>query len=69
MTGNHPDAVLTNVHCTTCGNQFTTRSARAELVIDVCAKCHPAYIGVEREIARGSRTERFERRRARAATT
>lgn len=69
MTGKHPDVVLTNVRCTTCGNEFTTRSARAELVIDVCAECHPVYTGVEREIAPGSRVERFERRRARAATT
>ena len=69
MNGKQPDVVLTTVRCTTCGTEFTTRSARAELVIDVCANCHPAYTGVEREIARGSRIERFERRRAHAATT
>jgi large subunit ribosomal protein L31 len=68
VKGKHPDLVLTNVRCTTCGNEFTTRSARAELVLDVCANCHPAYTGVERALVRGSRSERFERRRARAAT-
>jgi large subunit ribosomal protein L31 len=68
VNGKDPDVVLTTVRCTTCGNEFTTRSARAELVIDVCSNCHPAYTGVEREVARGGRVERFERRRAHAAT-
>ena len=69
MTVKHPDLVTTNVRCNTCGNAFTVRSAHAELVLDVCAECHPAYTGVERETVRGSRVERFELRRARAATT
>jgi large subunit ribosomal protein L31 len=69
VNGKDPDVVLTTVRCTTCGNEFTTRSARAELVIDVCSNCHPAYTGLEREVARGGRVERFERRRAHAATT
>jgi large subunit ribosomal protein L31 len=68
VNGKDRDVVLTTVRCTTCGNEFTTRSARAELVIDVCSNCHPAYTGVEREVARGGRVERFERRRARATT-
>jgi large subunit ribosomal protein L31 len=68
MQGTHPEFETTTVRCTTCGNEFTTRSSVAELVVDVCSSCHPAYTGIEREIARGSRVERFERRRARAAT-
>ncbi len=68
MKGKHPEWVVTNVRCTTCGNEFTTRSSHVDLVVDVCSSCHPAYTGIEREIARGSRIERFERRRARAAT-
>jgi ribosomal protein L31 len=46
-----------------------TRSVHAELVLDVCANCHPAFTGAERPVASGSRIERFERRRLRAATT
>jgi ribosomal protein L31 len=37
-------------------------------VLDVCANCHPAYTGIEREVVRGNRIDRFERRRARAVT-
>lgn len=68
MKTNQPELVVTNVRCSTCGNEFTTRSSTVELVLDVCSNCHPAYTGLEREIARGTRVERFERRRARAAT-
>jgi large subunit ribosomal protein L31 len=67
MTTTHPELHMTNVRCTTCGNEFTTRSTRPELVVDVCSDCHPAYTGIAREVVRGSRIERFERRRNRAA--
>ncbi len=60
----HPDLVHASVRCSTCGNAFTTRSTRSEIVVDVCSSCHPAYTGIERAVARGGRIERFERRRA-----
>jgi large subunit ribosomal protein L31 len=56
---------MTSVRCGTCGNEFTIRSTLGELVVDVCSNCHPAYTGIERAVAHGSRIERFERRRAR----
>jgi len=59
----HPELTLTSVRCTTCGNTFTTRSTRSELIVDTCSSCHPAYTGVERAAFSGSRIERFERRR------
>ena len=64
MRGTHPEVTLASVRCSTCGNEFTTRSTRSEMVVDVCSNCHPAYTGIERAVARGSRIERFERRRA-----
>jgi large subunit ribosomal protein L31 len=67
MKRRHPELALTAVRCVACGNEFTTRSTRSELTLDVCSNCHPAYTGVERAVATGSRVERFERRRARAA--
>jgi large subunit ribosomal protein L31 len=59
----HAELMLTAVRCTSCGNEFTTRSDRSELVVEVCSNCHPAYTGVERAPLSGSRIERFERRR------
>ena len=63
MKGTHPELVMTTVRCNTCGNEFTTRSSRTELVLDVCSSCHPAYTGVTRVPVQGSRVERFQRRR------
>jgi large subunit ribosomal protein L31 len=66
MKGKHPETRMTSVRCSTCGNEFTTRSTRAELVVEVCSNCHPVFTGVERAVGTGSRIDRFERRRARA---
>ncbi|MGH3111266.1 MAG: 50S ribosomal protein L31 [Gaiellaceae bacterium] len=68
MRRRHPELALTNVRCSACGNEFTTRSTRSELTLDVCSSCHPAYTGIERAVVTGGRVERFERRRARAQT-
>jgi large subunit ribosomal protein L31 len=64
MKGKHPEQMLTSVRCGTCRNEFTTRSSRGEMVVDVCSNCHPAHTGVERAVAHSDRIERFERRRA-----
>jgi large subunit ribosomal protein L31 len=66
VKGKHPEMTITSVRCSTCGNEFTTRSTTDALTIDVCSACHPAYTGAERTVASGSRIERFERRRARS---
>lgn len=68
MKGKHPELVIADVRCTSCGNEFKTRTSAAEIALDVCSSCHPAYTGVERVAVRGSRIERFERRHARATT-
>jgi large subunit ribosomal protein L31 len=59
----HPELVRATVRCSTCGNEFTTRSTQAELLVDVCSNCHPAYTGAERAVRRSTRIERFERKR------
>ena len=65
LTSIHPELTLTTVRCA-CGNTFTTRSTRSEIVVETCSNCHPAYTGVERAAPSGSRIERFERRLAAA---
>jgi large subunit ribosomal protein L31 len=66
VKGKHPERALASVRCSTCGTEFTLRSTRPQIVVDVCSTCHPAYTGVERATLTGSRIERFERRRARS---
>jgi large subunit ribosomal protein L31 len=63
----HPHVHATTVVCASCGTTFELRSTAGDLTVDVCARCHPAYTGVEWAAAFGSRVERFERRRALAA--
>ena len=65
----HPTRVIATVRCASCGEEFTTRSTRSEITVDVCSKCHPAYTGLERTTQSGSRIDRFERRRARVQPT
>jgi large subunit ribosomal protein L31 len=60
----HPDLHLSTVACATCGTSFETRSTAGDLTVETCSSCHPAFTGVERAVAAGSRVERFERRRA-----
>jgi len=62
----HPELTHATVRCSSCGTEFTTRSTRPDILVDVCSNCHPAYTGVERTVRYGSRIERFERRRAAA---
>ncbi len=57
----------TSAVCASCGSTFDLRSTAQELTLDVCARCHPAYTGVERAAATGGRVARFERRRALAS--
>jgi len=55
----HPKYIETVVKCG-CGNSFTTRSTRKEIVVDVCNVCHPFYSGKERFIDSGGRIEKFK---------
>ncbi len=57
----HPDYVLAAVHCA-CGNEFTTRSTKSELRVEVCSECHPFYTGKQKLIDTGGRVERFQRK-------
>jgi large subunit ribosomal protein L31 len=65
--GIHPELTTTSVSCSNCGTTFETRSTLPSMQVETCSQCYPVYTGVERSVNRGSRIERFERRRARAA--
>ena len=57
----HPEYVEANVSCT-CGNQFTTRSTKSEIHVEICSACHPFYTGRQKLVDTGGRVERFQRR-------
>ena len=62
-TGIHPEYVEAHVRCT-CGNEFTTRSTKPELHVEICSECHPFYTGKQKLVDTGGRVERFQRRAA-----
>ena len=43
----HPNLSLCKVLCA-CGNTFETKTIKQELSIDICDKCHPFFIGSEK---------------------
>ncbi len=58
----HPEYVFAHVHCASCGNDFTTRSTKPELHVEICSQCHPFYTGKQKLMDAGGRVERFQRR-------
>jgi len=50
--GVHPEYVEAHVRCT-CGNEFTTRSTKPELHVEICSECHPFYTGRQKLVDTG----------------
>jgi large subunit ribosomal protein L31 len=59
----HPQLHDVNVHCA-CGNEFTTRSTKKELRVEVCAACHPFFTGKQKLMDTAGRVEKFNRKYA-----
>lgn len=57
----HPEYMETKVRCS-CGEEFTTRSTRPELTVEICSACHPFYTGKRKLVDSGGRVERFQRK-------
>lgn len=60
--GIHPEYRVIKVTCS-CGNIFETRStASKDLLLEVCAKCHPFYTGKQKVIDTAGRVDRFQQK-------
>ena len=59
--GIHPEYNEVMVHCA-CGEQWTTRSTRKDLRLEICSKCHPFFTGKQKLIDTAGRVEKFNRR-------
>jgi large subunit ribosomal protein L31 len=57
----HPEYMECNVRCA-CGNEFTTRSTREEIRVDVCGECHPFYTGQQKIVDTEGRIDKFIKR-------
>jgi len=64
--GIHPKYATIHVKCA-CGNSFETRSThKGELVVEICAACHPFFTGKQKLVDTAGRVERFRRKVANA---
>ncbi len=61
--GIHPEYHEVKVTCA-CGSEFTTRSTKPELSLDVCSACHPFFTGKQRLVDTAGRIERFRKKYA-----
>ena len=51
----------TQVVCA-CGNVFTTGSTKQQIRVEICAKCHPFYTGVQKFVDTVGNIEKFQAR-------
>jgi large subunit ribosomal protein L31 len=59
--GIHPKYVEVTVKCA-CGNEFTTRSTKDKLQVEVCSVCHPFYTGKQKLMDTAGRVEKFNKK-------
>ncbi|HWR68693.1 MAG TPA: 50S ribosomal protein L31 [Desulfomonilia bacterium] len=59
--GIHPDYFETTVTCA-CGNNFTTRSTKKDIRVEICSACHPFYTGQQRLTSTAGKAELFKRK-------
>jgi large subunit ribosomal protein L31 len=58
----HPKYDTINVKCA-CGNTFETRSTnKGDIVVEICAACHPFFTGKQKLVDTAGRVERFRRK-------
>ena len=64
--GIHPNYNATTVKCA-CGNTFATRSThKGDILLEICAACHPFYTGKSKVMDTAGRIERFKRKFAKS---
>ena len=60
--GIHPKYDMIHVKCA-CGNLFETRSThKGDIVVEICAACHPFFTGKQKLVDTAGRVERFRRK-------
>ena len=57
----HPNYVETTVTCA-CGNTFTTKSTKNNIIVEVCSACHPFYTGTQNTNTRKGQVDKFNKK-------
>jgi large subunit ribosomal protein L31 len=64
----HPKYHEATVICS-CGEQFTTRSTKKEIRLDICSACHPFFTGKQKLVDTAGRVDRFNKKYGRKTAT
>lgn len=57
----HPEFKETTITCV-CGAIHKTMSARDDMKVEVCSKCHPFFTGKRKIVDTAGRVEKFRRK-------
>ncbi len=61
----HPEYKDTVIVCA-CGAEYSTKSTKENVHVDICAKCHPFYTGKQKLVDAGGRVDKFNKKFGRA---
>ncbi|MCD8049436.1 MAG: 50S ribosomal protein L31 [Clostridia bacterium] len=59
--GIHPNYGPAVIKCA-CGAVFETGSAKQNINVEICSKCHPFYTGKQKLVDTGGRVEKFKKK-------
>lgn len=59
--GIHPEYHEVTITCA-CGNVMKTSSAKGDMKVDVCSKCHPFWTGSLKQSTTGGRADKFKKK-------
>jgi len=57
----HPEFKETTISCA-CGAIHKTMSARDDMKVEICSKCHPFFTGKRKIVDTAGRVEKFRRK-------
>ena len=63
----HPKYYQAQVHCASCGTEFTDGYTTEELRVDICSNCHPFYTGKQTIVDTAGQVERIQKRLERSS--
>lgn len=59
--GIHPEYGKTTITCA-CGNVLEVGSAKKEMNVEICSKCHPFFTGKQKLVDTEGRVDRFRKK-------
>jgi large subunit ribosomal protein L31 len=59
--GIHPKYIPATITCA-CGNVIKTMSVRGSFNVEICANCHPFFVGKQKLVDTAGRVERFRQK-------